>query len=182
MGFVNLLFSVSGRVNRAKWWLAVVFWSVVWMVAFGAVIVTFAQDIIGMSSDMSSEEALKLLLSWGFAGFLFVLLIVIPMIVSSIFVGIKRLHDRDKSGWWLALFYFGPMVIQGIGGPSTARPWPSYSRSPVSRLRSGAWWSSASCAARRGPINTVRILWRPSRSLRKRPERAHRLTRSPEHR
>ena len=36
---------------------------------------------------------------------LFFIIVVIPMLVSGIAVGIKRLHDRNKSGWWLLLFY-----------------------------------------------------------------------------
>jgi uncharacterized membrane protein YhaH (DUF805 family) len=36
-------------------------------------------------------------------------------------VGIKRLHDRDKSGWWLLLFYLVPYLLLGpigwITGP-----------------------------------------------------------------
>jgi uncharacterized membrane protein YhaH (DUF805 family) len=35
--------------------------------------------------------------------------------ISGIAVAIKRLHDRDKSGWWLLLFYFAPVVLIGIG-------------------------------------------------------------------
>ena len=30
-------------------------------------------------------------------------------------VGIKRLHDRDKSGWWLAAFYLVPPLLDGVG-------------------------------------------------------------------
>jgi uncharacterized membrane protein YhaH (DUF805 family) len=30
-------------------------------------------------------------------------------------VGIKRLHDRDKSGWWLLLFYGGPYFTSLLG-------------------------------------------------------------------
>jgi uncharacterized membrane protein YhaH (DUF805 family) len=32
----------------------------------------------------------------------------------------KRLHDRDKSAWWLILFYFAPPILQGIGRRSGA--------------------------------------------------------------
>jgi uncharacterized membrane protein YhaH (DUF805 family) len=115
MGFINLLFSVGGRINRGKWWLAVVFWTAIWFVVIIASIISFASSLSEMSSDMSSEDAWKIFLNLGLFGILFFIVIVIPMIVSGIFVGIKRLHDRDKSGWWLALFYLGPMVLQAIG-------------------------------------------------------------------
>jgi uncharacterized membrane protein YhaH (DUF805 family) len=43
------------------------------------------------------------------------LIVNIGVAVSSIAVGIKRLHDRDKSGWWLLLFYLVPSILMGIG-------------------------------------------------------------------
>ena len=37
------------------------------------------------------------------------------MLVSAFAVGIKRLNDRDRSGWWIVLFYVGPAVLDAIG-------------------------------------------------------------------
>jgi uncharacterized membrane protein YhaH (DUF805 family) len=31
--------------------------------------------------------------------------------VSSVMVGVKCLHDRDKSGWWLLVFYLLPAIL-----------------------------------------------------------------------
>ncbi len=42
-------------------------------------------------------------------------MIAFAMIVSGCVVGIKRLHDRDKSGWWLLLFYLLSGVLDVIG-------------------------------------------------------------------
>jgi uncharacterized membrane protein YhaH (DUF805 family) len=42
-------------------------------------------------------------------------IVYIAVIISGIAVGIKRLHDRDKSGWWLLVFYLGPSVLSGLG-------------------------------------------------------------------
>jgi len=41
-------------------------------------------------------------------------IIYVAMIVCGIFVGIKRLHDRDKSGWWLLFFYLVPGVLSAL--------------------------------------------------------------------
>lgn len=41
--------------------------------------------------------------------------IYIPVVISIIAVGLKRLHDRDKSGWWLWVFYAGPSLLSGVG-------------------------------------------------------------------
>jgi uncharacterized membrane protein YhaH (DUF805 family) len=35
----------------------------------------------------------------------------IVILISSIAVGAKRLHDRNKSAWYLLLFYFVPGVL-----------------------------------------------------------------------
>jgi Protein of unknown function (DUF805) len=44
-----------------------------------------------------------------------ILIANIPAVIAGIAVGIKRLHDRDKSGWWLLLFYLVPGLLEGIG-------------------------------------------------------------------
>jgi uncharacterized membrane protein YhaH (DUF805 family) len=46
--------------------------------------------------------------------FFMLALLALPVWVSGLAVGIKRLHDRDKSGWWILLFYFGPQVLNGL--------------------------------------------------------------------
>jgi uncharacterized membrane protein YhaH (DUF805 family) len=42
-------------------------------------------------------------------------LIAVPIMLIA--VGIKRLHDRGKSGWWLVLFYLVPGPLKSIGEP-----------------------------------------------------------------
>ena len=34
---------------------------------------------------------------------------------SGILVGIKRLHDRNKSGWWVLLYWVAPFVMLSVG-------------------------------------------------------------------
>ena len=34
--------------------------------------------------------------------------------ISAFAIGIKRLHDRDKSGWLIVLFYLAPSILGGI--------------------------------------------------------------------
>ena len=42
---------------------------------------------------------------------LIILAFVIVSWISALAIGIKRLHDRDRSGWWIVVFYFGPAVL-----------------------------------------------------------------------
>jgi len=90
MDIFTLLFSFQGRINRAKYWLAVAIY-------IAAMVIVTA---IGFAT-----------LSWVF--FALLVIVYIPMVFSGVAVGIKRLHDRNKSGWWLVLFYFAPAVLSG---------------------------------------------------------------------
>jgi uncharacterized membrane protein YhaH (DUF805 family) len=90
---VSLLFTFQGRINRAKYWLAVVVYLAIMIVIV----------------------ALAFLLAFGMLFFVTGGIIYLGMLISGIAVGIKRLHDRDKSGWWLLLFYLLPGVLGGIG-------------------------------------------------------------------
>jgi uncharacterized membrane protein YhaH (DUF805 family) len=75
-------FSFRGRINRAKYWLALLIFTIV-----GAV-----QGLGGLAFG----DAVILQI--------FNYLIDIAVLVASIAVAVKRLHDRDRSAWWLVLF------------------------------------------------------------------------------
>src|SRR4029079_18039006 len=44
-------------------------------------------------------------------------MIAIVIFISGLAVGVKRLHDRNKSGWYLLLFYVVPgiLIIAAVG-------------------------------------------------------------------
>jgi uncharacterized membrane protein YhaH (DUF805 family) len=94
MDWRSLFFSFRGRINRAKYWLA----------ALVFVVVGIVLALIGLVlGDGVVVQALKHVVNLAVA-------------IAGIAVGIKRLHDRDKSAWWLLLFYVGPGVFILIGG------------------------------------------------------------------
>jgi uncharacterized membrane protein YhaH (DUF805 family) len=41
-------------------------------------------------------------------------MLIIVILIASIAVGVKRLHDRNKSGWYLLLFYFLPCTLAAL--------------------------------------------------------------------
>jgi uncharacterized membrane protein YhaH (DUF805 family) len=93
MNWGHLFFKFDGRVNRAKFWIAVL--------VFAAINVVLA--ILGYVTDQSVVfQALNSMLG-------------IVILISSIAVGVKRLHDRNKSGWYLLLFYLVPSILVVIG-------------------------------------------------------------------
>ena len=94
MNLMGLLFSFEGRINRGKFWLAVLAYVIISIVLAFLLIIP--------------------VLGWLLAGIGY-----LGMIVSGIFVAIKRLHDRNKPGWWVAIFYVIPMILSGASAYMT---------------------------------------------------------------
>jgi uncharacterized membrane protein YhaH (DUF805 family) len=90
MDWGHLFFKFNGRINRGKYWLAALVYFVIYIVL----------GIVGYATDQS---------------FVFQGINGIVILISSIAVGVKRLHDRNKSGWYLLLFYILPGILVLIG-------------------------------------------------------------------
>ena len=116
MDWVWFLFRFEGRINRAKFWLGllVIFCSMIsLLVLVGCVGMLFgAAGSLSLNVDdvfkvvdpatyrSLSSTALPILITKaaGTSLFLWVYLAI----------SIKRLHDRDKSGWWMVPFFVMP--------------------------------------------------------------------------
>ena len=93
MDWGHLFFNFSGRINRAKYWLAVLVYCAIYIVL----------AIVGYVTDNSAiYQAINGMLN-------------IVIFISSLAVGVKRLHDRNKSGWYLVLFYIVPGILLAAG-------------------------------------------------------------------
>ena len=106
MPMSQLLFSFSGRLNRKPWWLVGLAMVVIMIVVMIAVFIAAGVGAGGNPID-----------SFGALGgaLIVLLLLLIPIIWIGLALGAKRLHDRNKSAWWLVVFYLVPGVIDGIG-------------------------------------------------------------------
>ncbi len=101
MDLSQLLFGFSGRINRAKYWIAAAIYLAIMLIA-------------GLSFFV---------LGFGVPFYVIAAVLYIAMLISGIAVGIKRLHDRDKSGSWLLLFYVVPGILGAIGMASGGWHW-----------------------------------------------------------
>jgi uncharacterized membrane protein YhaH (DUF805 family) len=105
MDLRSLFSSFEGRINRAKYWLAVYAISiscVLFPLIFktGVKLVQAAYLAISGSPlpfDPGLRDALLLLAVWN-----------IEFVAA---ITIKRLHDRDKSGWWIVPFVIAPVLL-----------------------------------------------------------------------
>jgi uncharacterized membrane protein YhaH (DUF805 family) len=103
MSMSQLLFSFSGRLNRKPYWLTTLCLILVLLVLITVVFVVGGASIL--SGDLSGLGAMIIIL----------VLLYIPLLWIGLALGAKRLHDRNKSGWWLLLFWFLPAILQGAG-------------------------------------------------------------------
>jgi len=83
----NLLFGFSGRINRAKWWLAVLITVII------SVVIQLATAI---SETVGGIAAL--------IGFIVTLWI-------GLAAAAKRLHDLNRTAAWLVVFYGVPILL-----------------------------------------------------------------------
>ena len=116
MDWTWYLFRFDGRIDRAKLWLArLVLLGL--MMALGTVIA--AIHILfgsGTSFHFGASDLFKLVdpdayrsLTWADLPRLLIKLFGTSLMMWVYFaISIKRLHDRDKSGWWMVPFFAAP--------------------------------------------------------------------------
>jgi uncharacterized membrane protein YhaH (DUF805 family) len=124
MDYQRFLLHFEGRINRARYWLAVliILCSMVFALLSLAVISAFfgiatgplAIDIVGASAsfDLDPDAAVKVAL--------FPQVVTIPMTLLFawfyVAASIKRLHDRNKRGWWMIPFVAATGLYSQFGG------------------------------------------------------------------
>jgi len=86
----QLLFSFQGRLNRKPYWMTVI-----------ATTVAFILALLLALAALREYGLLPVTIA-------IILVLYIPLIWIGLALSAKRLHDRDKSAWWLLVFYALP--------------------------------------------------------------------------
>ena len=119
MGWLHLFFGFSGRINRAKYWLLLILWIVFWAIAaivlIGAVLAILGLNVTDgkLPGPEHAGKFVHMILDYVVL-FIVVVGIAIASWVSGFAIGVKRLHDRNKSGWWILVFYVAPSVLGSV--------------------------------------------------------------------
>ena len=109
MNWGSYFFSFQGRINRAKLWLFIPIVIGIYIVYFLLFSVLFGGSMLAMLKGgpgglMAGGASL------GLSAILTCVLMLV-IIFASVALTVKRLHDRNKSAWWLLVFWLIPFVI-----------------------------------------------------------------------
>ena len=102
-----MLFSFSGRANRAKFWLIPIVSDLA-----GTIVLAILTAIGGGS--MIPDASGSMSIGGGTLGMvtgILALIIIVAMLWIFLAIAVKRYHDRDKSGWWVLI-----CLVPVIGG------------------------------------------------------------------
>jgi uncharacterized membrane protein YhaH (DUF805 family) len=95
----EFMFGASGRINRATYWRSLVVFGIAGL--FAGIILVTAASLAAPLFIVTVAVVFLPWLMWGFA------------------IHTERLHDRDKSAWWLIVFY----VLPGLLGHLAKTAW-----------------------------------------------------------
>jgi uncharacterized membrane protein YhaH (DUF805 family) len=100
----NFFFGFEGRVNRAKYWRVILLNFVCTMIFMMVVPLSIGGSFLNADPKWAKPLTLALL-----AGTMGPILIISTWCFAA--MSIKRLHDRNKSGWWMVLFFIAPSLL-----------------------------------------------------------------------
>jgi uncharacterized membrane protein YhaH (DUF805 family) len=103
----------SGRSRRKEYWMFVLFTV---LVNLGFVALMFAAGGASIFAAMSSPDPTTMMTGAGLVGIIYglSLLFSLAILIPGLAVHVRRLHDTDRSGWWLLtpiVPYFGILIF-----------------------------------------------------------------------
>ncbi|MFI4974052.1 MAG: DUF805 domain-containing protein [Caulobacterales bacterium] len=128
MNIMHLLFSFEGRIRRLHYWLAAISLGVIEVVIISVVGALLAGA--AMSNPNNAGAATGALMAMMPIYFVVLLIFMWPTLA----LGVKRCHDRDKTGWFLLIGLI-PLIgaiwllidlgfLDGTQGPNKYGPSP----------------------------------------------------------
>ena len=113
---IRYLFGFEGRFNRAKYWLSglVILGLMIFLMllAFVPVNYLFGTTNIDVNFDnifaMFDPRSYRGLSRSDVGSIIIHAIVVPPVLWMFLATSVKRLHDRDRSGWWMLVFFVLP--------------------------------------------------------------------------
>ena len=96
---VSTAFAFKGRIGRPRYWG----WSSLCLLALFAVFVS-----VGQTARFTGAGPADVIAGvWAVVG----TLLFFAMLVAFLGIGVRRLHDRGKAGFWIILYYAVPLAL-----------------------------------------------------------------------
>lgn len=116
-------FDFSGRSRRKEYWMFQILYIILYIVA-GILDVQ-----LGFATTTSTSEFGDGTASAGFnmQGGMLTVIVALAFLIPNIAVCVRRMHDNDKSGWWVLVPIYNLVVIwfmEGTKGPNRFGPDP----------------------------------------------------------
>jgi uncharacterized membrane protein YhaH (DUF805 family) len=111
------VFGFQGRINRARCWLAgliILCWMACLVMLMEAVTYFVSGKTVAFGFDLNDifrvvdPDSFRALSSTDLVSLLFQIIGTPLFLWVYLATSIKRLHDRDKSGWWMVPFFVAP--------------------------------------------------------------------------
>jgi uncharacterized membrane protein YhaH (DUF805 family) len=103
-------FDFKGRSRRKEYWMYTLF------VVIVSIVLSILDTVLGLGGSATGDADLtgtSAGASGAVSGGLLSNIFSLATIIPSLAVGVRRLHDTDRSGWWI-LLPLGPIVIGAI--------------------------------------------------------------------
>ena len=118
-------FDFSGRSRRKEFWLFWLFWVI------GFYVIMFLDSALGLggtSSGYAENGSVGFQMTGGILTWVYLAATIIPYIA----VAVRRMHDQDKSGWFILIPIYGFILlfIEGTRGPNRFGPDPKGGADP----------------------------------------------------
>ena len=106
------------------YWLAysiVLFGGTVGTMGLNNAVVRLIAERMGLNAPGKARRIVNIVFgviqyALGSVGQILGFIVLIAIFVSGIAVALKRVHDRNRPGWWLVIFYIAPVVLMAVGG------------------------------------------------------------------
>ena len=116
-------FDFAGRSRRKEYWMFFLF------VIIGSVVAMILDTALGLGGTTTTSSEFgpgTASVSFNATGGLLTLIYFLAMIIPGIAVAVRRVHDSDKSGWFVLIPIYNLilMFVEGTRGPNRFGPDP----------------------------------------------------------
>jgi uncharacterized membrane protein YhaH (DUF805 family) len=116
-------FDFSGRSRRKEYWMFFLLYLALYIVA-GILDVQLGFATTTSSSEFGDGAASA---SFNMQGGMLTMIVMLAFLIPSIAVAVRRMHDQDKSGWFILIPIYGAILVwfvEGTKGPNRFGPDP----------------------------------------------------------